>query len=37
MSGIDMAIESVTKAKNRFPTDQLPNETGPDQPVEQAP
>lgn len=35
MSGIDMAIESVNKAKNRFPTDELPNETGPDQPAEQ--
>lgn len=35
--GIDTALESVNKAKNRFPTDQGPNETGPDQPAEQAP
>lgn len=35
--GIDTALESVTRAKNRFPTDQLPNGTGPDQPADRAP
>jgi hypothetical protein len=28
--GIDTAIESVAQAKNRYPTDRQPNDTGPD-------
>lgn len=28
--GIDTALESVTRAQNRFPTDQLPDGAGPD-------
>lgn len=32
--GIDTAIESVTKAKNRYPTDELPNDTAPESPAQ---
>jgi hypothetical protein len=28
--GLDTALENVEKAKQRFPTDQLPDEGGPD-------
>lgn len=34
MFGIDTAIESVTKAKNRYPTDELPNDTAPESPAQ---